>query len=192
MSDNFLDRDVPRFTWRAVMLWVALSPIAAVAVFFIVRAEAAAAWVQAVGSILAILAAVWIARQADRRADSERLQSQEVCLAVAAKIAKDISRTAKGFQLVLKVIAENGNWSQASDGLRTLLGKAEAFDATRFANAETATAFLELISHLRDLMASIRYYEANGKDNWTLPTVANEIDVLVLTVQRFLEISLHR
>ena len=61
MSGSFLDMDVPRVTWRTVILWGAMSPVAVLAIFFIVGSEGAAAWVQAVGSILAIFAAIGIA-----------------------------------------------------------------------------------------------------------------------------------
>lgn len=57
MFREFLDRDVPRFTWRTVILVGVLSPIAACVLFFILRADKAADWVQAVGSVVAILAA---------------------------------------------------------------------------------------------------------------------------------------
>lgn len=57
MFRDLLDRDVPRFTWRTVVLLVVLSPFAVCLLFFILRAEKAADWVQAVGSVIAILAA---------------------------------------------------------------------------------------------------------------------------------------
>lgn len=57
MFRDFLDRDVPRFTWRTVFLLCVLSPMAAVVMFFILKTDKAADWVQAVGSVVAILAA---------------------------------------------------------------------------------------------------------------------------------------
>lgn len=87
MSDGFLEKDVPRFTWRTVILWGALSPFAVLALFFIVRADGAAAWVQAVGSVGAIIAAIWISRMESERSRDDRLMDSYLYIEKAFSVA---------------------------------------------------------------------------------------------------------
>lgn len=96
MSDSFLDKDVPRFTWRTVILWGSLSPFAMLALFFIVGADGAAAWVQAVGSVGAIIAAIWISRMESERSRDDRLMDSYLYLEKAFSVAAYAIEAVKG------------------------------------------------------------------------------------------------
>lgn len=75
-----LDKEIQiRFTLRSALRWTWFGPVAVGILFLLFLAvlyakwstNSVAAWVQAVGSVLAILAAVWVAEQSHRR-DIER------------------------------------------------------------------------------------------------------------------------
>lgn len=106
MFADFLDKDVPRFTWRTVVIVGGLSPFAAFLVFFILRADNAAAWVQSIGSLLGIAIAVWVParhwqlavkekREEAMRADYQKaLMGLKACLETQEFLEELIKRNA--------------------------------------------------------------------------------------------------
>lgn len=148
------------------------------------------AWVQAVGSVIAIAASVLISRRADRRADKEREDAYAVRLAVARQFATGIKESAEVLRMSGDFIGERDDWENAYATLREIYDQAGAFDCTSFKRPEVATAYLLLLARLRLVAGFTRYVASKGGDESKVKSVNSNCEMLEVTASKFLQVSL--
>lgn len=66
MSRKIISSDGLFINWRNLCLFLFVSPLAALAFAYLMSTEAAPQWVQAIGSVFAILAAIWVSNRQHR------------------------------------------------------------------------------------------------------------------------------
>lgn len=152
-------------------LWL-VSPLAALSVFalFFVPwgAESAPAWVQAIGSVAAILVSVQIARSADRRADKARKERNQVHLQVVARLVEDVETDVGSFLSSIGVLAERQEWGQAEKVIASTVDMFNGLDVAQFGDPDVARAYLRIRNDLRSMLNYIHILIRTPGD---LPTV---------------------
>ncbi len=76
MSRKTISKEGFFISWRNLCLFLCISPPAALFFAYLMSTEAAPQWFQAIGSIAAILVAVWISKQEGRRRQRELAQEE--------------------------------------------------------------------------------------------------------------------
>lgn len=150
-----LDREV-RFTFRKLMKWWLFPPVCAglvmLATFGTVYAKwtttAVAAWVQAIGSVAAIIAAIWIANAQNRREEAKVAANQEI----AVIMIKDVARRAIRQAEVLEELVHRRRPSVYvhpfpkvdTESVAGLYFELKGFDLTTIGRPEIVTELLHL------------------------------------------------
>lgn len=105
----------------------------------------APAWVQAIGSIGAILASVWVARFADRRTEQRQQISEEKTKILLEEIAAGTLRSAQGLIEQLDIIKNAGaGWAQVERVVDRESNLLLGFDVLGAPSPKVAKAVLNL------------------------------------------------
>lgn len=106
--------------------------------------EGLAAWVQAVGSVVAILASVWISRAAERRAEArERAREAKVMLLLEVMAARALD-SIQLLLISLEVLQEAKTWKHAMGVVERETEALAGFDVMDAPTTEIAQALLDL------------------------------------------------
>ena len=147
------------------------------------------AWIQAVGSILAILFAIDMQMSASDQAAAEVNRAEQVRLAVARHLATQIMEAAQALRLSRDFISARSDWSNTYETLCGHYDQLGAFDCTGFKDPEVATAFLSLMASLSNVVGYTRYVASKGENERSLDSIKANCDLLERTALRFLQVS---
>lgn len=123
MSREMISKEGLFISWRTLCSWLLVSPPAALFFSYLMSTEAAPQWFQAIGSIVAILVAVWISKQEERRRQRERVQEE-------IRRMKNILSITRATNLVLKDIIDRAKLS-IDDALLNPVFKKEFFETVK-------------------------------------------------------------
>lgn len=172
-NNSLLDQIVPiRITWRSLLLWGLLSPLAAVAVFFLFRADSGPAWVQAIGSVGAILVSIWIAGAKDRR-DDERAESQEkVCLETLRLTARGVLNFAGDINESVEAKANQASWRRAIEVHAAYFDQLKELKPVSMPTPDLVNAYLRLKGSLGDLGNQLEHAYNNPTSEQAITNVS--------------------
>ncbi|EQM66086.1 hypothetical protein L682_27155 [Aquipseudomonas alcaligenes OT 69] len=126
--------------------------------FFDAKKEAAG-WVQAIGSIGAILVAVWIAWEKDRRDDAKEAKKELVILQAIQLIAeggKDVAEKLTAHHVAFDVRA---GFDQAREVTGIYIDQLNAIHIVSLPDPEMVKAYFYLVGAMRDLEIKLRELE---------------------------------
>lgn len=119
-------------------------------------------WIQAVGSILAILLAIDIQLSTFERAELERREARSVRLAVARKLMEGVRSAAHELTEVRAVIIERGDWLTTLEALQLHYESASSFDCSGLDDVDLVNLYLRALSRFRSFCGYFRYSAHNG------------------------------
>lgn len=160
-TKNILDQVVMvKFTWRAAILFGALSPITVLLLFAVLRAESGPAWVQAIGSVLGIGAAVWVANRQRTDLQRDKLKQDDVVHSLVWLVA---DRVTVAGQTLSRLVDEMDERAPAIEPVEYWLGYLErelgylrGVDFLRLPDPHLVHALLKLMSNIEAGVSDIR------------------------------------
>lgn len=114
--------------------------------------EVGAAWVQAVGSVVAILFSVYIARRDSRRANREKKDRDQVQLEVIARVVEAVQADMGSLRSSFPVLVEKKDWTQAHLVVLSSVEMLNALDVTQFASPDVVQSFLHIRNTMRQVL----------------------------------------
>ncbi len=133
--------------------------------------EGMAAWVQAIGSIFAILVSVWITRQTDRRVERREALIEGKVRVIITELARNNLRWAEALIEVVNEYESPVDWKNILESVGRQVEGLMGFDVKDVPTPEIAKAFLELRGAVVCQRNSIESFFLNGADFITFPLV---------------------
>lgn len=180
---------------KRLLVWglaVLLVAIAGAMFFLLGDRHDLPAWIQAVGSILAILLAIEIQLSSSERAAAELERSDAVRLEVARNLATQIMEAAQELRASRDFVSEWDDWGNAFETLRTHYDQLSSFEFTSLKDPDVATALLVLLARLRNVAGFTRRLASKGERESSLDSLSANCSLLERTAFRFLEISVNK
>lgn len=147
---------------RAIWVIAALGVGGSILGYWVANKEDLPAWIQAVGSILAILLAIDIQLGASERAEIEKREARAVRLAIAQKLMGSIQEAAHELVVVRGVIIQRGDWLTTFEQLQLNYESASSFDCSGLDDVELVALYLRALNRFRSFCGYFRYAAHKG------------------------------
>jgi hypothetical protein len=148
------------------------------------------AWVQAVGSVAAILVAVWIANAKDRRDEKIANEKVRAFRELLLYLADDSQRQAVDLKTVLEVKGAAAEWSYICATHARQIELLMGVDATAIPWGDVAVTFLKLRAQVHSAHQYLRLLEVNNSPGVVLtlqgviPRIESAAALLALELAR--------